>query len=994
MGYLWDYERQIKENAIMTSSPNHHKNDYFLSFSDLIDIAKRNRFKILVSGLIIAFLCFLNAATKPIQYTAEGTFKEQNKTQAGFSKSFTSMFGGLNNGDDGGLTIFKSRRLFQELIKKNGMQVSISTKQTDFPFHSLQNVLNNLKIEYALSNNLQYPLFPDVKSTIEASHVIYNGEIPLTFHLVVDSPNTFILFANDKKEFGKGVFNQPFTANNFTITLNKSPKESPQDPSKGKEYFVTLMPMNFCEKQLKNQLEIASDSSDSSLIKLTCTHPNRQQAANIIINLMDVYKDYIIKKNEHINNQQMDYLAERQAEIGSQLNQDLQEHAKTLSTALATTGFASSTKAIDFLGSRQQKIKTQLNANDIALQRLQNIKHENIVDYEKLMLIPECTPIHQFIQEMQKLKQYADALNLALKNNATNSITFQDSFKTQLSELEKIQKAIQEAKQMQKSLENNEIPFPPKQLLDHPQFIVKTWYEHLIANNDVTSPQWQKNKQGFITYLTYLINYLSAYQRNLEARFSNQQNALKDFEGINLATVNEFYINYNKQLDSVESAMMEQQFIITQLNDPEFEVSSLSKVLSDRVSTEIILVASKILLALKDQENQSQKEQNRLKFELKIQKGFLLNHLEQNISLLTLQKKFLREKITNLQNVALSLTYEQIAILENQIKHHITNAIENLENENNLYDKNLQSLKLDMASFPQKWASERLVQQKISNSHGMIAEVTRLVETKNINNNLEKIQAAPLDLPRPPILPKSPRLLLFTILGGIIGVLMSFSWFVAGAIIYGVKASEENLRLAGQHVSGKLAREYLTSQKTLLDSDLNTLRNLISFITQPTPSVPLKNVLLLLENQTVQYAYPLAELMHRRGLKILVLDLCFDTTKNNMQTGLLQYLQDETATINIIHAKEYDLISAGGICRYANEVLSSTKFKELVLEQAHHYDWIIAHSNVALKSAETNSLLNIFPNAAVSIADETLPELHTCIEKGRQPEHKYTFIIT
>lgn len=977
----------------MTTSPNHHKNDYFLSFNDLIDIAKRNRFKIIISGLIIAFLCFLNAATKPIQYTAEGTFKEQSKSQAGFSKSFASMFGGFSNGDDGGLTIFKSRKLLQELIKTTGMQVSINPKQTNFPFHSLQNVLNNLKIEYALYNNLQYPLFSDLKSTIAASHVIYNGEIPLTFHLVADSPSTFILFANNKKELGKGVFNKPFIANNFTITLNNDPQESPQDPLRGQEYFITLMPMSFCEKQLKNQIEIASDSLDSSLIKLTCTHPDRQQAANIIINLMDIYKDYITQKNESINNQQMEYLAQRQTEIGLQLNQDLQEHAKTLSTALATTGFASSTKAIDFLGSRQQKIKTQLNTNDIALQRLQNIKHENIVDYEKLTLIPECAPIHKFVQEMQNLKQSADALNLALKNNSTNSIAFQDSFKTQLSELEEIQASIKEAKQMQKSLENNDAPSPSRQLLENPQFIVKTWHEHLIANNDVTSPEWQKSKQGFINYLTYLINYLSAYQRNLEARFSNQQNALKDFEGINLATVNEFYINYNKQLDAVESAMMEQQFIITQLNDPEFEISSLSKVLSDRVSTEIISAASKILLALKDQENQSQKEQNRLKFELKIQKGFLLNHLEQNISLLTLQKKFLREKITNLQNVALSLTYEQIAILENQIKHYITNAIENLENENNLYNKNLQSLKLDMASFPEKWASERLIQQKISNSHGMIAEVTRLVETKNINNNLEKIQAAPLDLPRAPILPKSPRLLLFTLLGGIIGVLMSFSWFVAGAIIYGVKASEENLRLAGQHISGKLSREYHSSQKTLLDSDLNTLRNLISFVTQPTPPYPLQNTLLLLENQTVQYAYPLAELMHRRGLKILILDLCFDTTKNNMQPGLLQYLQEKIAAINIIHAKEYDLISAGGICRYANELLSSTKFKELVLEQADHYDWIVAHSNVPLKSAETNSLLNIFPNAAISIANETLPELHTCIEKGRQPEHKYTFII-
>ena len=978
----------------MNTPPNKHKDDFFLSFRDLFNIAKRNRFKIIICTITIAILSFLLAATKPIQYVAEGTFKERAKSQSGITKSLTSFFGASTGGGDEGLTILKSRKLMQRLIEKNGIQVSINTKQIKFPFPSWQAIADNLAIEYAYFKNRQSPVFPDPVYDINAENTNYNGELPLNLRLVITSPTTFTLFGADKSEIGQGVFNEPLISEVFTMTLVKSNQVIPL----GKEYFITIMPIALAEKEFSQQLTVAADSKDSSLLKFSCTNKDRRQASKLVMDYMFIYKDYIIEEHLNLNAQQLSYLAQRKEEIGVQLDNDMQAYAKTLSTDLSTTGFASSSKAVDFLASHQQKLKTKLNANEMELQRLRNLSHENTVDYGKLALIPECEVINESITRMQSFKQEADSLNMALKNNAAGLIDFQDSFQGQLSELTEIQECIKEALLMQESLENDSMPSPFPRLLNNSQFVVRTWYDHLIANEHaITTPEWEQCKQGFITYLTHLVRYLGVYQRNLEARLANQQCPMKDFQGINLSTAHEFHMRHSSEHDHVENAMIEQQFMIQQLNDPDFEVSSLSKFLSDPVSTNMIVNASSLLIELKDEVNLSQKEQNRLKSDLAIQKGFLLNHLKQNIELLKLRKNFLKEKIVNLQNMTLSLIYEQISILESQIKHYVSNAIDSLDNENDIYRKNLQDLKLDMASFPQKWASERVIQQKISISHSMVAEITRLVESKSINDNLEKIQAAPLDLPITPILPKTPRLMMFTLIGAFLGALIGFSWFVASSVIYGVKVSSDNLKLAGQHVSGSFSDRDQASKvlEPLLDDDLNTLRRLVAYVTQGgADGIKTKErTLLLLENQGPQYAYVLADLMFKKGFKVLVMNLCFEAHDQETRDGLLQYLNGETSKINITHSDSYDQISAGGINRFANEFLSSNRFKALLEEQSLKYDWVIAFSNIGLTSAQADSLLNIFPYVAISIKDETLTDIRSILDQAKQPDHKYTFII-
>ncbi len=487
---------------------------------------------------------------------------------------------------------------------------------------------------------------------------------------------------------------------------------------------------------------------------------------------------------------------------------------------------------------------------------------------------------------------------------------------------------------------------------------------------------------------------LKQYTEFLQLALQNKITPPIDFQWMSLEAAKEILVEYNKQLHATELQIIQQQFIIKQFDDPNFEISSSSKFLTDPVSAQMIHKASLLALSLKDTENLNTKEQARLKSELAIQKGFLITHLEQNVTLLELHLDFLKNKIIELQNTALALTQNQISVLEQQVRNYIVSTIYSLKEENNLLNHNIIENRIDMSSFPEKWAAERFLQQKILVSKNMTTEITRLVETKNISTNLEKSMAAPFELPALPFHPNSPRLLLFTFLGIIAGAFLSTAWFIIRSVSQGIEASSDNLKLAGQHISGPLSRccNISENQQMILDSDLNTLRHLISFMTRSS-DLKADNTLLLLENHGPQYADMLANLLSKKGIGTLIIDISLDRSQQNEGTGLFQYLQKETTELNIIHLITHDYISSGGISRYANELLDSHQFRELLSILSKKYDLVIACSNATLESAEAVNLLNLFPNVAISVSGESLQTLHPYILHNSQPGKKCTFIM-
>lgn len=968
--------------------PNKNENDDFLlSFSDLRLIAKKGKNKIIALAILFGFLGGLYVLTKPLEYRVEATFREKGLSQTGLGKSLGAaiFFGGGDGNDSEAISLMKSRKLMETLVKSKDLQGIITPKEARslFPFETIK---QNLLVEYALFRKQRTPVLPDLEKDYVVRDVLFTGEIPLAYYITFKTNDEYDVLNTQKKLLAKGKIGEPVRVEGNQFTLLKLA------PSNKKNYVVTLLPLASYADGLSKQFTVEPDRFDKGLLKLSYKDRDRHRAVELLNDLMYIYQDYLLTEHERISSIQMDYLQRRQIEMGQELQSMMEFHALELVSDLSNTGFADSAVAMEFLASNQQFYKKKLMAIDLEIQRLQRAQTEGgEFDYENFTSEKNTPVITNLSSSIRTFKQQADSLDLALRSNGSQS--FKETFSKQLAELNDVQVCADDAEKLLVALVENRPYTPKKKLLNHPRFMVKTWYDTL-ESHPKGSKEAHHCKESFISYMTHLIHHLNVYQRNIEERLAYQQAPNAEFQGINLIVANDLYAGYSKQLSDVESQVVQQMHIINQMDEPEFEITSLSIVLKDPISTQMISKSSDNILILRDQENRSMKEQERLKAELAIQKDFLKIHLQQQIDLLKLNQEMIKDKIYQLQGVNLALVHEQISILQKQLAEYLASRLSNLKDEKFVLEKTISEFSSEMAKLPQKWIAERLINQQMDLNRKMVEEITKLVESKNISNNLELIQSAPVDLAIAPIHPKSPRLFMFTIAGAIAGVFIGFAWSLFSAMSTGIDASPANLRLAGQHVAGTLSKKFdPDSTGPLLDADLDTMRRIVSFI-NPEEILESKNnkanTVLFIQGRGPNIALPVAELMSKMGLRVLVIPLSFDQQESDEGQGLLQYLEGSAKEPKIQKGKWFDYIKAGGVSRFSQELITSRSFETLLKENSKNYDCILGISHAMPESAEVESLLHTFSFSAVNLNGETLDKLRALLHSP----NKVTFIFS
>ena len=866
----------------MIKNSSSQNDPLLLTFGDLIHIVRRNQKKIALAGIIGAVIALFYALLKPIEYEAVATFKDKGKTQTGLSKSISELiFLAADASESEALMMMRSRTLCEELVKETGMQLCILEKGRFFP---LEKIKNNMLAEYAAYKQLSKPLIDTAAAPIAARSIVYNGEAPLALQLVVTSDKNYLLQDQRKNRVAEGQFGESLKSEAFSFMLIKR-----EPVAVGSSFALTLLPLGKTAEKIAKKFRIEPDRFDKSFLKVSYRHPDRQAAAAHVGHFMRLYQNYLHKEQQRLATLQVDYLQERQNEMGKRLKLVMQEHAQELSSDLSSTGFSNSEKALEFLAAAQQNIRQKLLAITLELNRMELVQKKGPIPFENLaaslVSANNQEVANQLAKEIRLLRQEADAI-------------------------------------------------------------------HRIQEND-----------------------------------SPLQNLVEEFQGINLATARELYLHYSQELSQLEAQILQLQFTIAQIDNPAFEISSLSTVLNDPVSLEMITKASGLSLSQKDTENRSQKELERISADLAIQRGFLVAHLNQNVSLLNIRQELLRKKLQNLQIVILERIQEQIAILGGQIAEFSRQNKEMLKQEKVLLEESLADIRQEMAMVPQKWTVEASITQQLDLNRSMIEEITKLVESKNISNNLEFIQSAPVDHPLVPLHPVAPHLFLISLLGACFGVLLSLGWVAGHALAVGINPSKDNLQRAGFHVSGTLSMQTEAPLNSLRDGDLETLRSLVNYFSSAQSAS-----LLLIQEGGPDCVGNVAELLFKRGLKVLVIDLCFDCCHKPC-SGLIQYLEGSEKTPHIENKQSGDFLASGGVTRFAAEMLGSARFTSLLEGLEKKYDWILAYSNAALDSAEAETLLSIFSRAAVILTDQTLNELDFCLRQAQNPEKRITFLL-
>jgi tyrosine-protein kinase Etk/Wzc len=967
----------------MSIDPNQEEK-FVLSLSDVWRLYRRAKKKIFFGAISMGLLGALIALTRPVEYQVEGTFREKSPKPANVGSSLIAM---MMSGAGGGIeneafATLKSRKLLQPVVEKLNLQGTITRKQ-DLDTY-LKRMQDNAKVEYAQWFSPLYPALVDINCPLKLEAISFQEEGPLLYRVVFPEDREHYQLLDLKGTVvGEGTVNAPYQNEHVQFTLTCD-SQAPLDTD---PYLVIFWPMQLQTNLIRNKLKIETDKNDKNLLKISYQNRDRQLATQLVNMLMNCYADYLKETHDRHASLQLQYLKQRQEESGEHLAKVMENHANLLSQDLSSSGFADAEKEMEFLALRQHEFKDRLISNELEIKRLQNLQTGRCAYYDQYKDHDGGTNvINHVLEEIRNLKQQRDALEIALrKSSFLDPAELENAFDLQLVEIKEIQLSIQELEEMKLNYQQGLPVNRESKLFNDPRFLIKNWYEKVqMAGGD------GKEKKHFLFYLDNLIRIFHVHEKIVNERLTHQQNPSSEFEGINLETAHELYIAYSKRLNELEGKMRENHFVIHQMEDPNFEISSLSTVITDPVSNTMITKASEIVLDLKDQNNRSNKEQERLKEELNLQRGFLQMHLQQANQLLKLHLQLVEEKIYALQNVTLELIHQRISVLEKNLYDYISARLDNLKQERLIIEQHMDELHQEMASLPHRWISEKLIQQNVEINELIVQEVAKMVESKNISHKLELIQSAPVDYALPPIQPRSNYLLLYSIFGAALGGLITFGTVLVRSTSRGLPASTTNLKLQQQYVAGHFSKHYSSSSNNpLKDQDLDTLHRLQYYFSDQIQENG--NSFLLIEGKGPDYSSDLASLFIKKGKRVIRLFLTFESAPLQ-EKGLLQYLEGKAAFPEIKQGANGDFIEAGGPCRFSIELLGQPAFQKLLEKLKQNYDCIIAISQALPSSAEAESLLSLFPLIAVTIDQETLPDLEPYF-KLKDSNKKVAFVM-
>ncbi len=968
-------------------SDKQKEQDYLVTFSDLCTVCKEAKSKIWTGALICAGLMVLFTLTRPLKYSGEGTFREKSKNDGSESRSLTSLLtgGGSSNAESIALSSMKSRRIIEIPVRDLGLQAevkpySVLPKVVTKGIQLLKNIKDNLKVEYALFRGRSRPSISYKKDDIRFSHIQFHQELPLQLYVKVLNSTEFSVEDPETRFSGMGTFGDTFVYGDISFIVHPNTIE----PLEGEKYEVTLTPLHQVASNIGKNITVELERVDKGLLKVNYDHADRAIATNIVNGVMNGYRKHLLQEHQKQSLEQIAYLQNRQVEMGGKLKQLLEEHAEN---------FSSNANTIEFLVSTQQAHKKELMAIELESLHLVKALEEGSSYFERHTADGNYQGgLQQILAEIRKLRQQNDSIQLALRAHSQSENALAEThFEEQIQSMHEIKQHQEDIRYLQVAVNDEVFPTEKLSILENPKYLVNSWYQKTAQAYDdyrkceaheklTKKTEWETCRTHFNEYLVNLQHVLEVLERTMRERLTHQQNPFQEFEGISLETAQQLYISYSKENNTLEAQKAQIAFIIDKLDEPDFEISSLSSILNDTVSKEMVERASNLLLAIKDEDNRTNRELDRLKHDLNLQRGFLKMHLNQTIQLIALKEDLIKEKISSLQNITQELIRQQIIILEKHLLDYAKSRLESLAHERSVIEHHQEDLRREMASTPAVWASQKIVDQQMEVNKRIVQDIASLVESKNISGNIELNQSAPFDLAITPLYPKAPYTLLYAGLGGFLGGLITLCYLFARTVSQGVRATMDNIALSGGFTLGKLSKEYVPgAPDRLRDEDLELLRRLISHHAESLTPVRM----LLIEGEGPDYSIDLAGLLRKQGISSVIVPLSFDQPTPTSHQGLLQYLEGSDKLPEIETVNGVSKVVTGGISRFSTELTGSEKFEKYIKTLSESYQWVIGVTHAAAGSAEAEALLATFNHVSITLQHERLKELYPYLEKAQ-----------
>jgi hypothetical protein len=399
----------------------------------------------------------------------------------------------------------------------------------------------------------------------------------------------------------------------------------------------------------------------------------------------------------------------------------------------------------------------------------------------------------------------------------------------------------------------------------------------------------------------------------------------QELEGLTLENAQKLLLEYSRERDSANATIEQLSQLLSQIFRPDFEISSLSGILTDLVSQEMIQKAAKASLEIKDTANHSVKDLERMQEGLSLQKKFFSQHISQLLSTYKLKLQLLEQKIFSLQKTNAHL----------------------LEVEKSLVKDLLASLQEKMRSLPEKWKRENQLTMQRELSIGMVEGLTQLAESKNISHHLFHVESKPIDQAYAPY--KAFRGFIWAqgLLAGLFLCGFAFGKDFVRWLSRGRAITEGYIPNDGISFCGFIHENCKESVRQMGSEEKETLRKVSAFISLEKQKRVEKGLCAAIFSSAPSFSAALSALLVDKGLRVLLIECTPDLVETKEGGGLYDFLLGRS-DVKVFSDHGFSKIFPGGYEGSFVELLWRKKFMSLVEENVSKYDVVLlsmqAHS--------------------------------------------------
>lgn len=925
----------------------------FIFLVDLIRVFKKYRRKLIQVFLICAAIGFLyKAASKP-EYKIEASFfeKEGNNSRA----SLSSLMGNLvsSGQEKNAVIMMSSYRLLEKLTQDLGLNVSIHQKKNLF-----QCIFN--RIYEALCLEFKYRL-PD-QATFEIRDVIFPYKEVESYSLIFTDTKSFRIVDHKGKTLTSGSVGSPVAFSDIQFTLLRGPENIDKDSA----YTISFQPIQSTVKLYKEKICFYPHKENPSIVLLELYDSNKERGILTLNHLMNIYRDFLKEESFVFAEHQLNYLLKRQNEITDKMDETLAEYELFLEKGAKDLGVMGFESEKETMSEPLIAAMSDLDSINLELDWLNQYTNPGF-DCDINPDLSKGFEIAELRKQSEALKRERDdfdlALNLSiqrdssekhqqvLKNNILNEWT--ERLKTVRSDKEAALQLLDKFEDPNFKAEFEDI------------FSKDSFFASFTDKMDSNAPV-----EDMKTLVKKVVHSLSLQEQHLTNQDWRLSTIPDEVRGMGVEVAKSLHLQYNSQLDNLHLKSQQYQYLLEQINDPQFELTSLSTILQDQVSQGMIASVSDISLKLKDQSNQTQKEILRLQEELRLQKRFLHHHLQEMLRLNQLNASVIKNKIRHVQQLALEGINQKLSATTQQISDQRQIYLDKLQQRKKILTQRIGELKEKLLQVPKQWRTEELLKVRQDLSTQVMQSITQLVEKKTIEKHISQVNSKVLDPPLASFFPEPKKLFLYTILFGLLGSFGVYALLTLWELLAGTSVSIPLLQSVKVHLSGVVSFSLDGPNVDYIsDEDLETLRSIQSFSHEA-------HITTLALGQGPNYAHSLAELWVKRGHKVLVIETSFQATMNKKnQSGLLQAIESFKEFYPTKLNSSYDYLPPGGTTRFGTEIIASKSFFNFLEKVKKQYDKIIICTRTHLQFSEAKNYFSFSDKIVITLYDEKVKDL-------------------